>query len=183
MTSPIVPPCFFSEEGISQQCTIPRIPCPFFFFFPLLIFMSTHFCIQETVFLLSVPPGKAGSVQLTTSYGDAFCLHLCRRRTHIGPAAGRLTVHRFGQLCGLSRPLYFVMELDKHTDSRGVLYAHIALNLVLYSNLLARSEPPFGFPGLAGSSHIITSSKASSPISHHLLPDAVLCTGNAILQQ
>lgn len=43
---------------------------------------------------------------------------------HTGLGAGRLTVRKLGQLRYLSRPLHFVMELVKHTDTR-VVFMHI----------------------------------------------------------
>lgn len=75
MTSPTVPPFFFFFKREAFHSTAPFQEFSVLFF--LLIFTSPQFCIQETVFPLSLPLGKPSNIQLTTSYGDVHsCLHL-----------------------------------------------------------------------------------------------------------
>lgn len=68
-----------------------------------------------------------------------------------------------------SRPLYSAMEPGKHTNIRVVFNVCVALNLLLYYDLLARSVPPFrrrtthmSFSGLPRSTPDISYFKAQS---------------------
>lgn len=71
---------FFKREAFHSTAPFQEFSVLFF----LLIFTSPQFCIQETVFPLSLPLGKPSNIQLTTRYGDVHSafIYPARWRAH-----------------------------------------------------------------------------------------------------